>query len=173
MERNSFRRVSGESPETLRKLFLSTKFPHQEIRWNFCVLRSGKKNSKRTFFLKPARYWTLLNVRYWILNTLLKALNPESPLDLHQTWHDYSWSQGKTLPPARSEKRRHRRRSGVFIVNFEQVNADSNASEQWYSAFSCLTLFFTFCGKLLLRRLSIIIIAFQNHRLWNFKLTVF
>ena len=35
-ERYSFRRVSGESPETLRRLCLSTKFPHQEI----SILRS-------------------------------------------------------------------------------------------------------------------------------------
>ena len=32
MESHSFRIVSGESPETMRKLCLSTKFPHQEIR---------------------------------------------------------------------------------------------------------------------------------------------
>ena len=32
VERNSFRIVSGDSPETMRKLCLSTKFPHQEIR---------------------------------------------------------------------------------------------------------------------------------------------
>ena len=32
--------VSGELPETMRKLYLSTKFPHQEIRWNYGILRS-------------------------------------------------------------------------------------------------------------------------------------
>ena len=32
--------VSGELPETMRKLCLSTKFPHQEIRWNYGILRS-------------------------------------------------------------------------------------------------------------------------------------
>ena len=32
--------VLGDSPETMRKLFISTKFPHQEIRWNFGILRS-------------------------------------------------------------------------------------------------------------------------------------
>ena len=31
MERHSFRIVLGHSPETMRKLCLSTKFPHQEI----------------------------------------------------------------------------------------------------------------------------------------------
>ena len=40
VERFSFRRISGEFPETLRKPCLSTKFPHQEIRRNFGVLRS-------------------------------------------------------------------------------------------------------------------------------------
>ena len=39
-ENHSFHKVSGELPETLRKLRLSTKFPHQEIRWNFCSLCS-------------------------------------------------------------------------------------------------------------------------------------
>ena len=29
--KDSFRRVSGDSPETLRKLCFSTKFSHQEI----------------------------------------------------------------------------------------------------------------------------------------------
>ena len=40
MERHSFRMLLGESPETMRKLCLSTKFPHQEIRWNYGILRS-------------------------------------------------------------------------------------------------------------------------------------
>ena len=39
-ERHSFPRVSGDSPKTLRKLCLSAKFPHQEIRWNYGILRS-------------------------------------------------------------------------------------------------------------------------------------
>ena len=38
VEMHSFRRVSGDSPETLRKLYLSTKFPHQEIRLNCSIL---------------------------------------------------------------------------------------------------------------------------------------
>ena len=32
-----------ESPKTMRKLCLSTKFPHQEIRWNYGILRSEVK----------------------------------------------------------------------------------------------------------------------------------
>ena len=31
----------GELPETMRKLYLSTKFPHQEITWNYGIFRSG------------------------------------------------------------------------------------------------------------------------------------
>ena len=41
VERHSFRIVSGDSPETMRKLCLSTKFPYQEIRWNYGFFRSG------------------------------------------------------------------------------------------------------------------------------------
>ena len=33
--------VWGESPETIRNLCLCTKFPHQEIRWNYDILRIG------------------------------------------------------------------------------------------------------------------------------------
>ena len=33
VERHSFRIISGDSTETMRKLCLSTKFPHQETRW--------------------------------------------------------------------------------------------------------------------------------------------
>ena len=40
MERNSFRIVSGESPKTMRKQFLSTKFPHQEIRRKYGIFCS-------------------------------------------------------------------------------------------------------------------------------------
>ena len=38
--RHSFRRASGKSPETLRKLCISKKFPHREITWNFGILHS-------------------------------------------------------------------------------------------------------------------------------------
>ena len=40
VETRNFRRVSKESPETVRKLSISTKFPHQKIRWNFGLLRN-------------------------------------------------------------------------------------------------------------------------------------
>ena len=50
VERNSFRIVSGDSPETMWKLCLSTKFSHQEIRWNYGILRS-------------VRYWKFLLFR--------------------------------------------------------------------------------------------------------------
>ena len=31
--------------ETLQKLYVSTKFPYQKIRWNFSILRSVLKNA--------------------------------------------------------------------------------------------------------------------------------
>ena len=39
-ERHSFGIVLEESPETMQKLCLSSKFPHQDIRWNFGILHS-------------------------------------------------------------------------------------------------------------------------------------
>ena len=41
VERRSFRRVSGESSKTLRKLCYFTKLPHQEITQNLNILRSA------------------------------------------------------------------------------------------------------------------------------------
>ena len=38
VERQRFHIVLGDSPETMRKLCLSTKFPHQEIRWKYGIL---------------------------------------------------------------------------------------------------------------------------------------
>ena len=37
VERHSFRIVSGKLPETMWELCLSTKFPHQEFRWNYGI----------------------------------------------------------------------------------------------------------------------------------------
>ena len=38
---HSFLRVSGDTPKTLRKLWASTKFPHQKNRWNYGILYSA------------------------------------------------------------------------------------------------------------------------------------
>ena len=40
MEGHSFRIVLRESPGTMQKLCLSTKFTHQETRWNYSISRS-------------------------------------------------------------------------------------------------------------------------------------
>ena len=45
-ERHSFCIVSGDSPETIRKMCLSAKFPHQEIRWNYGIFRSVMADEK-------------------------------------------------------------------------------------------------------------------------------
>ena len=64
VKRSSFLKVSGDSSETMRKLCLSSKFPHQEIRWNYGILRNGTyrftefyfiKISHNTFFTEPSR----------------------------------------------------------------------------------------------------------------------
>ena len=49
--------VKGNSPETMRKLCLSTKFSHQEIRWNFGIFPSGN-------------YHCVLNLSFWGFLTL-------------------------------------------------------------------------------------------------------
>ena len=40
VKRGSFCRISRELPEPLQKLCLFTTFPHQDIGWNFNILRS-------------------------------------------------------------------------------------------------------------------------------------
>ena len=44
LRKDSFRIISGESPETMQKLCLSAKFPHQEIRWNYDILQKQINN---------------------------------------------------------------------------------------------------------------------------------
>ena len=45
VERCSFYIVSGESPEAMQKIYLSTKIPHQGIRWNCGILRSTSQGN--------------------------------------------------------------------------------------------------------------------------------
>ena len=59
-ERRSFRKVSGNLPKTMRKLCLSTKFPHQKIGWNYGILhRVGcctQQSTFRRFYSKELKY---------------------------------------------------------------------------------------------------------------------
>ena len=48
MERHSFRRISGYSPKTMRTLCPSLKFLHQEIKWNYGILRSVETSLKKS-----------------------------------------------------------------------------------------------------------------------------
>ena len=61
MERHSFPIDSDESPETMWKLCLSTKFLRQEFRWNYAILHS-------VFLWKKAllKQYTIENVLLWI-----------------------------------------------------------------------------------------------------------
>ena len=47
VERQSFRIVSGDLPETVRNLRLSTKLPHREIRWNYGILHTVSQVLKK------------------------------------------------------------------------------------------------------------------------------
>ena len=50
VERHSLPIVLCDSPETMRKLRLSTKLPHQEIRWNYGIFCSVGKNLFSNYF---------------------------------------------------------------------------------------------------------------------------
>ena len=65
LERHSFRIVSGESRETMWKLCLSAKFPHQETRWNFGILPSV--SYIRFLFKLPCVGWGKKNVGWKIV----------------------------------------------------------------------------------------------------------
>ena len=61
VERHSFRIVSGESPKTMRKLCLATKFLHQKIRLNYSIFHSASYIRNLTIFwalayLEPEAY---------------------------------------------------------------------------------------------------------------------
>ena len=58
VERHSFSIVSGESPETMRKLCLSAKFLHQEIRWNygFYAVEYAEKTRILAYFTQRSVY---------------------------------------------------------------------------------------------------------------------
>ena len=62
MERHSFCMVSCELPKTMRKLYLSTKFPHQEIRWNYGIFHSEQ------FFETPLDHCSMSHVQRTFLN---------------------------------------------------------------------------------------------------------
>ena len=86
-ERHSFRIVLGESPETMRKLCLSAKFPPQEIRWNYGIFRSETDFFKRKLFLRKSflkrffyKYFKVIHVylnktdKVWECYSCLKSM---------------------------------------------------------------------------------------------------
>ena len=57
-KRNTLQKIPEETTETLRKLYVSTKFPHQEIIGNYNI--SCSDNSKATRFFKGIETENLL-----------------------------------------------------------------------------------------------------------------
>ena len=45
VDKHSVRIVLGNSPETMRKLCVATKFPHQEISWKYGIFGSASNKS--------------------------------------------------------------------------------------------------------------------------------
>ena len=72
MEMHGFHIVSGESPKTTQKLCLSIKFPHQEIRWKYGILRS--------ITLSETVIYIIQEIKFWSTSILLKAWKSSSVL---------------------------------------------------------------------------------------------
>ena len=70
VERNNFRIISGESPETTQKLFLSSKFPHQEIRWNYGIFCSAQ--IRKFFYIILFVNWNIFENLWMVLKILYR-----------------------------------------------------------------------------------------------------
>ena len=68
VERHSFRIVLGNLPETLRKLCIYAKFPHQKIRWNYGIL------NKDSFSIHASAYKFFITDKLVNLHGSKKAL---------------------------------------------------------------------------------------------------
>ena len=99
---HSFRIVSGESPETMRKLCLSTKFPHQGIRWNYgisrCVILSPWTIPYQAILIKKLKIqFNIKRIRLchtqhtWSHFALKKIMKDQCMMKLNRTsvknWH--------------------------------------------------------------------------------------
>ena len=61
VERHSF---CVESPETIRKLCLFKKFPHQESRWNYGILHTESQKSRVKILISLLQNWKVWNYRW-------------------------------------------------------------------------------------------------------------
>ena len=91
LETHSFRRIFCHSPETLQKLCIFKKCPHQFIAWNFCVstnderrfdinpfanianlvLKKGIKNAVSTLLDSELTAYSLLKIKIWKFEKLI------------------------------------------------------------------------------------------------------
>ena len=62
---------TGKTPGTLRKLCVSTKFPHHEIRWNYGILRSVLIR----LFLLSSKFWLQKRKPSYTYNTQNTHIN--------------------------------------------------------------------------------------------------
>ena len=111
--------VLGNSPETTRKLCLSTKFIYQEIRWNYDIFRSVKQwlllgvaivqyLSGNTHMGQGIKEWTKQNL--W--KTAFKKLEVISSV-LYSI--NFSWSILKYYDPYNKRKKEKRLRNTPII----------------------------------------------------------
>ena len=93
MKRHSPHRVSCETPETLRKLGLSTDFPYQEIRRNFSILRSESLHQEgmcsevfQSIFCRIQTEYGDLRSSFWILDDF-SCIRDFQRMDLNNYLH--------------------------------------------------------------------------------------
>ena len=70
VERQSFHTFSSESPKTIRKLCLSTKFPNLEITWDYGILRSIFDWRKIEYLINHITKYNICNQK---INAFFKA----------------------------------------------------------------------------------------------------
>ena len=91
LRKDSFRILSGDSSETMRKLCLSEKFPHQEIRWNYGILSSVRVGIFTSIRPMTTKFEKKIYLKKSLLNNtyVLQVINSIVPNHFLPPIHDY------------------------------------------------------------------------------------
>ena len=86
VETQTFRKVSGESPETLRKLRFSIKFPHQETTWSFGILHSVHLRCLAGFWIRSYLSLTYITCSHNAYNLGQNICRIIGTISVHHKW---------------------------------------------------------------------------------------
>ena len=95
VESHSFCIVSGDLPKTMRKLYLSTKFSNQEMRWNYGVsalareILPGEKNALSSE--KPSELISRSTLEVFGVKQIKKCIVFSPWVDVNM-WHQFSFN---------------------------------------------------------------------------------